>query len=107
MSPEPPIACQLKALDAVERARQKELLEIVRGKIRHVVELDDGFEIELPSDPASFMEIAEWVNLERRCCAFAKFAMVSNGDESVRVRLSGGPGAREVLLAEMGINSLD
>jgi hypothetical protein len=105
MSSDPPIACQLKALDARERARQKELLEIVRGKIRRVVELEDGFEIELPADPASFMEVAEWVNLERRCCAFAKFAIISMEEDDLRVRLSGGPGAREVLLAEMGINS--
>jgi hypothetical protein len=100
---DPPIACQLKALGPVERARQKELLEVVRGKIRGVVEFDEGFELELPADAGSFMEVAEWVNLERRCCAFANFAILSEGDDRLRVRLSGGPGAREVLLAEMGI----
>ena len=103
MSSDPPIACQLKALDPVQRGRQKELLEIVRGKVRRVVELDDGFELELPTDPASFMEVAEWVNLERRCCAFAAFAILAGRDDAVRVRLTGGAGAKEVLLAEMGI----
>ena len=103
LSSDPPIACQLKALDAAQRGRQKELLELVRGRVRRVIELDDGFELELPTDPASFMEAAEWVNLERRCCAFAKFALLSDGGDSIRVRLSGGPGAKEVLLAEMGI----
>lgn len=103
MSSDPPIACQLKALGPAERARQKELLELVRGKTRGVVEFDDGFELELPADPVSFMEVAEWVNLERRCCAFAKFAILSDGDDRLRVRLSGGSGAKEVLLAEMGI----
>jgi hypothetical protein len=100
---DPPIACQLIALDTTERQRQKELLEIVRRKIRRVLELDDGFELELPSEPPSFMELAEWVSLERRCCAFARFAILADGDENVRVRLSGGPGARDVLIAEMGI----
>ena len=107
MSSDPPIACQLKALDAAQRGRQKELLEIVRGKVRRVVEFEDGFELELPEDPASFMEVAEWVNLERRCCAFAEFAILSGRDDSVRVRLSGGPGAKAVLLAEMGITPRD
>jgi hypothetical protein len=103
MADAPPIACQLHALNASERARQKELLSVVRGKVRRVVELQDGFELELPSDPGSFMEVAEWVSLERRCCAFAEFAIESRRDESVCVRLTGGPGAKAVLLAEMGI----
>jgi hypothetical protein len=98
-----PIACQLKALDSVERARQKELLGIIRGKIRRTVELERGFEIELPSDPESFMQTAEWVNLERRCCAFAEFAILAAGADRVLVRATGGEGAREVLAAEMGI----
>lgn len=103
MAPDPPIACQLKALGPAERARQKELLELVRRKIRGVVEFEEGFELELPADPGSFMDVAEWVNLERRCCAFANFAILSEGDHRLRVRLSGGSGAKEVLLAEMGI----
>ncbi len=98
-----PIACRLTALDQAQRARQKELLGIVRGKIRRTVELEGGFELELPSDPESFMQIAEWVNLERRCCAFAEFAILSAGDGPVLVRVGGGEGAREVLAAEMGI----
>ncbi len=106
MKPEapPPIACLLKALDASQRARQKELLAAVRGKIRRIVELDGGFEVELPSDPQSFMEIAEWVNLERRCCAFAAFAIESRSDGTLWVRATGGEGARDVLVAEMGLS---
>lgn len=100
---DPPIACQLKALDVAQRQRQKELLDIVRGKIRRVIELDDGYELEFPSDSASFMEVAEWVSLERRCCAFAEFAIESRRDAGVWVRLTGGPGAKDVLASEMGI----
>jgi hypothetical protein len=83
-----PIACQLKALDASQRARQKDLLAVVRGKIRRIVEL----------------EIAEWVNLERRCCAFAAFAIESRSDGSLWVRATGGEGAKDVLVAEMGLS---
>lgn len=35
---DPPIACQPKALDTVQRKRQKELLETVRGKIQKTTE---------------------------------------------------------------------
>jgi hypothetical protein len=100
---EPPIACQLHALSAGERQRQKELLGTLVSKVLRVVEIDDGFALQLPSDPATFMEIAEWVGLERRCCAFADFAIHSRRDDTVSVHLSGGPGAKDVLFAEMGL----
>ncbi len=100
---DPPIACQLKALDAEQRERQQELLGIVRGKIRKTVELPDGFALQVPTDHATFMEVAEWVSLERRCCAFAEFALELRLDDTVWVTVTGRPGAKEVLAAEMGI----
>ena len=69
-----------------------------------MVELHDGFALEIPSDSASFMEVAEWVDLERRCCAFAEFALESRRDGSAWVRLTGATGAKEVLAAEMGLD---
>ena len=99
----PPIACQLKALDAAGRARQKELLGTVRGKVRQALELDDGFELELPSDRGTFIEVAEWVGLERLCCPFAEFAIEWRGDDTVWVRVTGPSGAKDVLAAGMGL----
>jgi len=98
-----PIACQLKALDGRERARQKELLGVVQRKIRRVVDLAGGFELELPADPGTFAEVEEWVGLERRCCAFAEIEVEHRPGERLAVRVTGGPGAREVLAAEMGL----
>ena len=100
---EPPIACELYALGPSERQRQKALLETIRGKVLRLVEIDEGFELQFPSDPATFTEIAEWVSLERRCCAFADFAILSRRDDTVWVRLGGGPGAKSVLFDEMGL----
>lgn len=98
-----PIACQLKALDAAGRGRQKELLAIVRGKVLETLELRDGFDLRLPSDRATFIEVAEWVGLERVCCPFAQFAMEWRDDDTVWVRVTGRDGAKEVLAAEMGL----
>lgn len=100
---DPPIACQLKALDAAGRARQKELLTIVRGKIQQTVELPDGFALQVASDRSTFLEVAEWVSLERKCCAFAEFRIEWRMDDSVWVRVTGRGEAKEVLAAEMGI----
>jgi hypothetical protein len=100
---DPPIACQLEALDESQRKRQKELLRIVRGKIQRTVELPQGYALQMPNDHATFLEVAEWVSLERRCCAFAEFALEMRLDDSVWVTLTGKPGAKEVLAAEMGL----
>ncbi|MBK5257904.1 MAG: hypothetical protein JJE39_17910 [Vicinamibacteria bacterium] len=98
-----PIACQLKALDPAERARQKILVGTARTKILKTSELEDGFALQFPSDQETVLELAEWITLERRCCAFAEFAIEWRRDDTVWVRVTGAPGAKEVLVAEMGI----
>lgn len=99
---DPPIACRLNALSSGERIRQKELLEKVRDRALQVVEIALGFEVRFPSDRLTFVELAEWVGLERLCCPFAEFAILWRRDETVWVRVTGGEGAKEVLAAEMG-----
>lgn len=100
---DPPIACQPKALDATQRKRQKELLGVVRGKIQKTIELDNGFALQVPNDPATTLQVAEWINLERRCCGFSEFALEWRLDDTVWVKLTGKAGVKEVLAAEMGI----
>ena len=103
LPPEPPIACQLKALNAAQRARQRILVETARAKILKTSELEDGYALQFPPDQETVLELAEWLSLERRCCAFAEFAIEWRWDDTVWVRLTGGQGAKEVLAAEMGI----
>ena len=102
---DPPIACSPKALDPAQRRRQTELLGIVQGKILKTVELPNGYAIQLPNDPATALQLAEWVSLERRCCGFAEFAIEWRLDDTVWVKLSGRAGVKEVLAAEMGIGT--
>lgn len=100
---DPPIACQPKALDAAQRKRQQALLEEVRRKVKATEELSNGFALRLPSERETFLELAEWISLEHRCCPFVEFALEWKRDDSVWVRLTGGPGVKEALAAEMGI----
>lgn len=102
---DPPIACSPKALDATQRRRQTELLGIVQGKILKTVELDGGYAIQLPNDPTTTLQVAEWIGLERRCCGFAEFAVEWRLDDTVWVKLTGRTGVKEVLAAEMGIGA--
>lgn len=102
---EPPIACELKALTPSDRHRQATLLRTVRAKIKKTSELKEGFELTFPADRETVMALAEWINLESRCCRFAAFSMEWDDEDGVRVRLSGPPGARDVLAAEMGLRT--
>ena len=82
---DPPIACTPKALDTTQRARQKTLLAVIQKKILKTEELSHGYALKLPNDHATFLEAAEWVSLERKCCAFAEFNLEWRLDDSVCV----------------------
>ncbi len=66
-----PFACDRAALNAAERKRHfDELGPQLRPLIKGVHELNDGYEFEYPSDPATYILVAEWVTGEHRCCPF-------------------------------------
>jgi hypothetical protein len=96
----PPIACRPHALDKVQRKRQQELLELMHRSALERQELPDGFGFRLA--PALFQQAAEWISLERRCCPFVRFELAWKEDDSVWVRLGGGPGVKEAISEEMG-----
>jgi DNA-binding transcriptional MerR regulator len=98
---EVPLVCRPNALDKNQRTRQQELLHLVRTSAQATQDLPDGYAFRLNADPALFQQAAEWVALERRCCPFVAFALEWRTDETVWVRLTGGPGVKEALRAEI------
>ncbi len=102
----PPIACRPHALDKAQRQRQQELLGVVRRSVLGKQELPDGLALSFPGEAAVVLQLAEWIGLERRCCPFLGFALEWKQDDTVTVRLTGQPGVKEAIAAEMGI-SLD
>lgn len=101
----PPIACRPNALDKVQRKRQQELLDLMHRSAQAREELPDGFGFRLPAEAGLFRQAAEWISLERRCCPFVHFALEWKEDDSVWIRLSGGPGVKQAVAAEMGFSS--
>jgi hypothetical protein len=101
--PAPPIACRAGALDESQRRRQQELLDEVRRRVLGTHELPDGLALSFPPEPALFLELAEWVSLERRCCPFLAFALEWGTRDEILVRLTGQPGVKDAIAAELGI----
>lgn len=99
----PPFACRANALDKAQRQRQQVLLQTARRAMVGKQELPNGLALTFPADAGIFVQLAEWISLERRCCPFLEFALEWKRDDSVSVRLTGEAGVRELIAAEMGI----
>lgn len=97
----PPLACRANALDQTQRKRQQELLGLMRKEAQERRDLPDGYAFRLSADPTLFQQAAEWISLERLCCPFLEFSLEWKQDETVWVRLTGGPGAKEFIALEM------
>ena len=97
----PPLACDLTVFAPAERARHRALVrDVVHGRCAERRELADGYALRYSADPTVFTALAEWIDLERRCCPFLRFALeVEPGGGPVWVRLTGGAGVKQVLAA--------
>ena len=95
---EVPIGCDLTVFNIRERIKHVALAKSLLGKARQLIEHDDGFTFIFEQSPALEMKIAEWVTNEKRCCPFFSFEF-SRADmpPSLRLRISGPSGAKEIL----------
>jgi len=95
---EVPIACNLKALTASQR---KELSRLGGVGVEAVVaskELPDGYSFQLDPARASLSDVAQWIDLWRRCCPFYEFQLdVHGADGTVWLSLRGRKGVKEYL----------
>lgn len=100
-APTPPLACRVNALDSIQRKRQQELLGVMRKSALAKEELPLGHAFRLAADATLFRQAAEWISLERLCCPFVEFTLEWKQDDSVWVRLTGGPGVKGFIALEM------
>ena len=124
-----PLACRLDALSPAERARHQKLAALLERAVVGVRELPNGYELALDlsrllsdpraadaqGDPVCVVEIAEWVDLEARCCPFLDFGIAVRGKgvvapgerrapaDAVALALTGGPGVKDFLKMEFSL----
>ena len=103
-SPEPAFACKRSALTAADRRRHfDELGPALRGMVKNVRELRDGYEFEFPADPATFRLVAEWAAGEHLCCPFFDISLRQERERgSFRMSLSGRTGVKQFIEADLG-----
>ena len=96
-------ACNLKALTAQERIHHTENSRQLRAAVVETQERPAGLRFRL--DGPALTTIADWVQLERRCCPFFTFAIELEGDGGPTwLTLSGAPGVKEFIRLELDLH---
>lgn len=98
-----PLACNPGALSKVERQRHAALSEKLFAAIETRREAKWGYTFELDKVKFTLGELAEWAELERRCCPFFDFQISMERDDGrFSLTLGGGEGVKRVIEAEIG-----
>jgi len=100
---ETPIACDLDAIAASEKARYRELRRMLAASVVGKRELADGIAIRIATERMELAQLAEWISMERRCCPFFEFKIeVASESGPVWLSLTGRPGVKEFLAQVFG-----
>lgn len=90
-------ACQLGAFDAGELQRYGQRRQGIRAATQGIKELPDGYTLQLAGTADSFLNAAEWIVLEHRCCPFLSFKLELTEENDVWLSISGPDGVKEFL----------
>ena len=98
------LCCDMTAMSGSERERYGELRARLEGAIEETRELENGFAFRWPSDVVSLVEIAEFVEQERKCCPFLDFEIAVERERGpVWLKMTGQEGVKTFLRAEFGV----
>jgi hypothetical protein len=95
-----PFVCNLFAMSVEQRTIYPALRQQLNENIIETRELPDGYAFRHPID--LLMTVAQWVDLERLCCPFFKFAIRVDG-ERLWVELTGEEGVKTAVKTELGL----
>lgn len=94
----PPIACNLKTLTPEQRKQLAHIGEHVISAIDASRELPDGYAFRIDPAKASLLDVAQWLDLWRRCCPFYEFGVdIHAADAVVWLSVKGRPGVKEYI----------
>jgi hypothetical protein len=96
--------CNMNGMAPEERVRYGQLVRSLRHSILVRHELPDGYTFEMNVKQMSTNQLAEWIELERRCCPFFGFEIHWDSENGpVWLHLSGPEGVKEFILDEFGL----
>jgi hypothetical protein len=94
----PPIACNMKALTSEQRKQLGQLGEHVISAITDSRELKDGYAFRVDPHKASLTDVAQWLDVWRRCCPFYEFQIDFHAaDANIWLSVKGRAGVKEYI----------
>jgi hypothetical protein len=97
-----PFACSLKAFQPEQRVRWRALLDKLYVAATRSRELADGYAFRIDTSRMPVTEVAEWIELERRCCPFFDFELAVHGEDGmVWLSLKGRDGVKQFIETDM------
>lgn len=101
-----PIACVPGAVPTERRERWIETGKQVYGRADEVKELPDGHAFRLPGTAANLLAVAEYVSLDRLCCAFIRWSVVVEpGGGPLWLHVTGPEGTKQI--TRVGLETTD
>jgi hypothetical protein len=98
------LTCNINGIPPHERARYGHLVEALRHAIQERRELPDGYAFQMDTKQIGTCQLAEWIELERKCCPFFGFEIRwTQKKEAVWLNLSGPEGVKDFILDEFGL----
>ncbi len=95
---ETPMACDLNAISASDRARYNELRRMLSASAVGKRELPHGIAVQIATERMALAQLAEWVSFERKCCPFFEFRIeVAPKSGPVWLSLTGRAGVKDFL----------
>jgi hypothetical protein len=95
-----PISCDLTAIPAERRAAHEAAAPVLLRGALAFSELPGGYAFRFPAE--QLLEVAEFVDCERRCCPFFTFQLdVPPGHTPLELRITGPEGVKEMFAAEL------
>ena len=94
----PPIACNMKGLTAEQRKQLDKLSDHVVSAITNSRDLPDGYAFRVDPAKASLMDVAQLLDVWRRCCPFYEFQIDFHAaDGNIWLSVKGRPGVKEYI----------
>jgi len=97
----PPLACNLRAFSTAERTDWRKRLDQVLRSVSAVHDLSEGYSFQIDPHRTSFLDVAQWIDLERKCCPFFVFELALDGGAgTIQLNLRGREGVKQFIASD-------
>lgn len=98
---ESPFYCNINALSVAERAHKKQIGEKMAASQVERIELPNGYAYRYRPGGVSLVELADWVDSERRCCPFFDMTIETEREGGpVWLKITGREGVKQFIRGE-------